>query len=440
MSLTSALQDHLQVLLPAGSLRARFARGAFWVLAATLLARVLAVVASIVAARILGKTGFGELRMTLSTAGMFGVFAGLGLGLSATKHVAEFRNVDCERTGRIIGLCEIVAVLSGGLFAVGLFAFAPIIAARVINAPHLTFELRLCCALLFLDAMAGVESGALAGFEAFRTLALVGAVRGLLHFPVVVAGVYLWGLRGAVLGTVVVAALGLIVVHWVLRRECAKAGVRVRWRGAVTESALLWAFSLPAVLRSVIIVPVTWGANALLANGEDGYAQLGLFNVAWQWFCLIMVVPQLLGQVLLPILSERLGSGDKARARRLFTAVLVVVAAAAGSAALLLSVLSPHVVAIYGAQFSDGAAVLAIMVLAAALSAVAAPSGVLIAASGRMWIGALMNAGWSVAMLSCFFLFRAQGAVGLGAAYLSAYLVHGVWVFLYARRTLRSSA
>src|SRR5215475_10536595 len=68
----------------------RLARGAFWSLVGSLISRGLGVVAGIGVARILGKNDYGELGMVQSTVGMFGVFAGFGMGLTANKHVAEF--------------------------------------------------------------------------------------------------------------------------------------------------------------------------------------------------------------------------------------------------------------------------------------------------------------------------------------------------------------
>ena len=109
----AGLRGKILAALPKDSLRARFAKGAFWSLVGAVLAQGLGLGASIVTARILGKVGFGELGMIRSTVGMFGVFAGLGLGLTATKHVAEFRSNHPEKAGRVIGLSAIVATFSG---------------------------------------------------------------------------------------------------------------------------------------------------------------------------------------------------------------------------------------------------------------------------------------------------------------------------------------
>ena len=109
----AGLRARIVAALPKDSLRARFAKGAFWSLVGVAIGQGLALAAFIVAARRLGKVGFGELGMIRSTVGMFGVFAGFGLGFTATKHVAELRTSDPNRTGRIIGLSAVAAVICG---------------------------------------------------------------------------------------------------------------------------------------------------------------------------------------------------------------------------------------------------------------------------------------------------------------------------------------
>ena len=138
----------------------RLAKGAFWSMAGAVISRGLMLCASIFVARILGKNGFGELGMIQSTVGMFGVFAGFGLGLTATKHVAEFRQSAPDRAGRIIALSALVAVASGGLMALSLFIFAPWLAEHTINAPHLADVLRIGALILFITALICAQTGA----------------------------------------------------------------------------------------------------------------------------------------------------------------------------------------------------------------------------------------------------------------------------------------
>jgi O-antigen/teichoic acid export membrane protein len=159
--------------IAASELHSRLVRGAFWSLAGAVISQGLALVALIVAARVLGKTQFGEYGMIASTVGALGVFAGLGLGLTATKFVAEHRLRDPGRAGRILGLSTETAVVSGLVVSVSLYVLAPVLAERTLNAPQLVWELRLGCALLFLNALNGMQTGALCGLEAFKAIAWV---------------------------------------------------------------------------------------------------------------------------------------------------------------------------------------------------------------------------------------------------------------------------
>src|ERR1700728_4299217 len=114
-----------RALLPGDSLRARFTEGIVWSLAGAIVSRGFLLAASVVCARFLGKEGFGALGMIQSTAGMFGVFAGLGLGLTATKYVAEFRQRNPEKAGRILALSASVAFVFGSMITVLLVLLSP---------------------------------------------------------------------------------------------------------------------------------------------------------------------------------------------------------------------------------------------------------------------------------------------------------------------------
>src|SRR5271168_1526513 len=109
----------------ASPLSVRLAHGVFWSLVGAVLVRGLGLLSSIIVARMLGITAFGEFMMIQNTIGLFGIFAGLGLGITATKYVAEMRETDPARCGRIIGLILIVATAGGLAAGASLLLFAP---------------------------------------------------------------------------------------------------------------------------------------------------------------------------------------------------------------------------------------------------------------------------------------------------------------------------
>ena len=195
--------------------------GALWSLSGALIARGLGLLASMLVARMLGKEGFGELGIIQSTVGMFGIFAGFGLGMTATKIVAEYRDQDPSKAGRTIALSNLVAVGTGALMTLALLVLAPWLASRTLAAPHLSRLLRIGSGLLLLGAVTGAQTGAMAGFEAFRALALVNLLTGVLAFPLMVGGVWMGGLRGASLGLLLTG-----VANWAMNRKALQAEMR----------------------------------------------------------------------------------------------------------------------------------------------------------------------------------------------------------------------
>ena len=288
------------------SLRSRLVRGAFWSFAGVFILQAFNLIGSVVTARVLGGVRFGEFGMIQSTIGTLSVFAGMGLGLTATKYVAEYKVDSPERAGRIISLGLWSAIVTAGLCTIVLGTFASPLAVRALNAGWLAPELRIASSFLLINTITGVQMGSLAGFEAFKTIAKLNLIRGALSLPLTVVGVVYGGLRGALWALTAGAALGWIVNHIALRRQCSAAGLPLRATCLWSERRVLWRFSLPAFLCGACVAPVSWLANTILVNSPQGYAAMGVFSAATQWRNVFVLIPSIVGQVLVQ-LSRRGG-------------------------------------------------------------------------------------------------------------------------------------
>ncbi len=417
----------------------RLAKGMFWSMAGAVISRGLMLVASVLVARMLGKMGYGELGMIRSTVGMFGVFAGFGLGLTATKHVAEFRQSDPDRAGRIIGLSRLFAMLTGGLMALGLLLFAPWLAEHTINAPHLTGVLRIGALILFINALNGAQTGALAGFEAFRTVAYVNLFAGLISFPILVCGAYFGGLTGAVWALSINLGINWLLNHLALRKETRRHKVPFTFRNCSLELSVLWRFSLPAVLASSLVGPVTWICSALLVNQPEGYGEMGVFSAANQWYAMLLFLPGLLGYVVLPVLSERLGQKEIKQSMKTLTFAIKMNAILVLPFVLLAGIASPYIMNLYGKSFGSGWPTLVVVLLTAGLLAIQTPVGLIIAASGKMWTGFAMNMGWALIFIVSTLLLLDFGSLGLATARVVSYIVHATWTFAFALWIVRKA-
>jgi O-antigen/teichoic acid export membrane protein len=408
-------------LVSAGSLRERFTVGVLWSVAGAVISRGFTLAASIVCARFLGRTGFGELGMIQSTVGTFGVFAGLGLGLTATKYVAEFRDQDADKVGRILGISTVTALFSSAIMAALLVATAHFLATNTLRAPHLARALAVGAGLVFFGALNGAQTGALAGFEAFRAIARVNVWAGLSSFPLVVIGVWRWGLSGAVWGLVLAMAVNWFLNRHALRQECFRAGISCGFKFFYKEWRVLYKFSLPAFLASVVVGPALWICNMLLARQPNGYSQLGLYTAADRWRLLILFIPTSVFGMVVPMLSSLYGSGNESSFQRVFRANLLLNCCLALAPALVIAALAGPIMSLYGLQFRTGWPVLIVLAFAAIPEAINnIYMARLICAQLMWWRFALDLQLVTVLLLLAWWWIPRWGAIGMADAYVIA--------------------
>src|SRR5258708_7673977 len=148
-------------LLKSVSDQAELATVAGWSFAAALIARSANLLALVICARLLPQDQFGQVAIIQSTVGMFGPIAGLGLSMTTTKFLAQYRDRDPERAGRILALSGTAAVLAGLVMTGALILLAPQLAARGLASPGLSKPLIQASGLLLLGVIEAVQVGAL---------------------------------------------------------------------------------------------------------------------------------------------------------------------------------------------------------------------------------------------------------------------------------------
>jgi O-antigen/teichoic acid export membrane protein len=382
----------------------------------------------------LGKVGFGELGIIQNTVGLFGTFAGFGLGLTATKFIAEFCRTDPSKAGRIRALSSVTAWITSGLAAGALVIFSPWLARHTLAAPQLAGALRVGALFLLLTTVNGAQMGALSGFEAFRTIAKINLVAGVLSFPAMLAGVYYWGLPGAIWALVFSAAINWYLSHVAVRRECHGWKVPFSYKGLWSEAGVIWTFSLPSVLAGAATGPVMWAANAILVNQPGGYAEMGLYNAALR----IQQVPQMILALvlapLLPVLSEQFGKRATAdynkTLRYAFTVSLLVIVPVS-----LLQAIAPTLTLLaYGRDYSGNEGLVIWLMLYGVLIGLFSPFSGILASMNRMWFGTVFNFAWgALYLLLCLFLVPKYGSSGLAATMAVTHLATSIPCLIYIR-------
>ena len=416
-------------------------KGSFWSLISGVAGQGFALLGSILTARYLGAEDFGRLGILLSTVSMFTVVGSFGLGITATKHIAQFRVSDLERTGRVLGMSSATALLGATLAATILILVAPWLAMKVLSTPTLVRELRISALILFFMSVNAYQIGALAGFEAFRASAVASLIRGIGGLPILVAGAAYGGLTGAVIAYGLATALSCITHAVVLRKQCRLHHVRISYHLQREDFSLLYRFGVPVLIAGMSYVPALWASNAALARAA-GFHEVALFQAAFQWQTVCMFLAVCVGNVGFPMMAANLGS-RRAYMRVLagnysLTTGLTLVTAALGALA------APYIARLYGPEFVNATDVIRIMCACAVVSAIGMSAGQVIwssAASGAAMLFSLLR-GTILVVMSL--LLAGRGAEGLAWAHLitavALILVEVPFSFHRLRRILAAAA
>jgi O-antigen/teichoic acid export membrane protein len=344
---------------PKGSSRDRLAGAVFWSGVAVAISNAAGLAIGAALARILGREGYGEVGVIVASCTLFTQLGGLGLGLTATKYSAQMRSAGASSLGRFLGGILLLGTLSSLAVALVVALFAPQL-ALVLNRPSLVSALRLASVVLFLQGIDSVQMSILTGYEAFAALARVVLLRILANVPATVVGAYMYGLDGVV-GAMILSSLFTVGLHRAaLKSIFSRENVSIRYALDVAMLRPLWEFSLPAFLTTLVTLVAMWGVNALLVNQPAGYLQMGLFNAANQWRALGTFIPAVFNPATFSI-QANLFATNRASYHRSVIGSLVVQGTVAAVVMILLSLLSPYLMRMYGSEFRDAAEVLVLL-------------------------------------------------------------------------------
>ena len=401
----------------------RFAHGAIWSFTGTIAARLCGFAAMVIAARMLGQVGFGELGIIQRTIEFVVTFGSLGVGSTTTKYVAELKNRDPQRTGRIIGLTYLVALGSSGLIALVFILGAPYLATMALNAPHLSQILRLAGLVLLISSVYRLQNGILAGFQSFKAIAWITWWEGLANLLLLASLIWFAGLWGAVVALLLAASLRVIMSSLVLRREYLSFGIGLGFKGAWQEKAALWEFSLPTLLTSTIPPMLMWTAFAMLAHQPEGYAKLGLFNAGMQFQWIITLANTIMTLVTVPILAELYGEGQIDRFAKSFNSYLKLNWHIAIAGGFLFLGLSPWLINLFGPQFKESLEVIGPIISFTIIMVAYNISSLPFYSGGKMWYVFIIQIVWGLVLIfSMKILIPPYGATGLAISMLIAYV------------------
>ena len=402
----------------------RLAKNSLWLLSGAAVSQGLLLLVMVYIGRHLGPANLGRFGMIQTTVNLLGSLAGVSLGLTSAKYAAQYRSTDCERAGRAIGLAAIVALGAATVLSAALVLSAPFLARTTLHSPEMVGLLRMGAAWVFCIILNAEQVGVLSGLEDFKTLAKLNAIRGSLMLVGGGFGVIAGGIVGAILGFSVASCVLCAITAAYVHSACRRSGIRAVYLSRDHEFALITGFSLPSVLASIVALPVTWLASAVLVNQLNGYSYMGLFNAATHWRGVVCFLPAGLAQVGLPVLANILGGRDQGAYRKAFLTIIAGLTLSAGCVAIILCATVDTLVRLYGAGYVGAKPVFLIVIVTAVVSSIDSALALALSSLGKMWSLTCLTLTWAVLTIGfALWWIPVHKTLGLAAAFLAAYVL-----------------
>lgn len=345
----------------------QFARKSLWSAIASAFVTLSSFLSSIIAARILGVSGSGEVAYVIWLMSVGSVVIDLGLSAIVARYVPEMHGRGQHRqadqlAGTLVLILLITAV--GACALAFLFLQFGIVPIGALRAAFGEFSLiTLLAVYISVQVLGAFTLFYLRGLQDFGRLARVCGLSLILQLICVALGSYWFGVAGAVAGYIAgQVAPALLALTLVRHAAPIDASLRSRiWRygayswAANIANAFVWA------RIEIFFLQRFWDSHSV-----------GLFAAALTLTNLATQGPMLLTTAFLPLLSERYGANDTAGMRKILAAGTRLLAALVFPACFGVAAVMPVLLPLlYGPDFTP--AILPAMVLVC-VSGIAATS------------------------------------------------------------------
>ncbi len=371
--------------------------------------------ANILVARIVGIEPFGEFLIVASAILSVSVLVDLGLGLTATKYMAEYREASPEKIGNLLVFLVSAVVLSGVIIGSGLFFYATEFAAYL-ESPQLKRLIKISSLLPLFLAASSIGSGLIAGLEQFKKLATINIIMGIANVLSMCTGALVAGVEGVLWANLILSILNVILVVYTLA-ECLKGfGVVLRPLLLKYEFKKIISFTLPAFLIGLTYGPATFYCNALLVKTENGLEQMAILGASMQWYAIALFLPASLAAVVLPVSSNLAVSSSKNAYRAMILKAMKSSFLLSMPALIFISIFSTRIMELYGDGFSEGDDVLVITAVSVVFVSMQMSIGNSLSARGKVWGQLGLNIFQALIFIALTKVWIEDGAYGLALA------------------------
>ncbi|WP_345992282.1 oligosaccharide flippase family protein [Chryseobacterium sp. Chry.R1] len=398
-------------------------KGVFWSFLGTLISKGFAFLALFLVARLLTVQDYGKLGLLQSYINTFTLFSLASFGVTATKYLAVYNNEDKKKASEIFSLTRIFVFGLSTLILILSYFFNDAICEYIVGDPKLKIEVLICSAAIYFSSLNGLQVGALAGLQNFKSISIVNIVNGVLSLPLIIASAYYYGIKGVVVSLAIVNFSIWICSAFLLKKELIKNQLYFTFKNLKQHFDTLYHFSLPSFLSSIMLAPVVLICNSFLIKyNTTGYYELGIYNAAFNFSQVGTILIGVMGQVFYPMAMQNFGKNNKK-----FNFFNINNSYIIGIIIFLPIISLPDLFAsFYGVKYENQSMYYSVMYVGLSSIVIAQRQGIArnFAAGNFMWFSVFSNLVWAVSTIFSCYLLISKGSVGRSLAFFIGYITN----------------
>jgi stage V sporulation protein B len=380
----------------------RIWRGTLFVSGAGILARIGVFLGNIAVLRILGKEQVGVLGLVEAWLTVATMFSLVGIGIAATKFVAQYLEEDPSRLGGLIGTALLIGSLSsiivGAIFYLGVMLLPTLMGTIIggVTQQTLAQYAPLVFCLVVVITLQQIAGGVLYGLQSFHVFIISNSIIGLLGFPIYFLLTQWQGVAGALEARLALALIEALFLLYFVFAAMRQHGVGISFGSIMKDGRQLLSLGFPAFVGQLVVNPVQAFVISLLAAQPGGLRQVGAFTTATRLCAFAAFIPGSMTPAIVPILSSEWSRNDPARFRESVLLALRTFWLVTLPIVLVFMAASPTLLGwLYGGEYADAWVLVTFLLVINLLTSLNETGDRALLATGRIWLSTANSLAWT---------------------------------------------
>lgn len=335
------------------SLVKKILSSSLWLLIGNSIGKLAMFLANIFAARMLSQEAFGQFTMIRNTiSSIEGLISGT-LGSTVIKQVAQSSHEEKENLPYILSTIFILNIIIAFIISIFIFFGADFIVEKfLLNNTNLVNALYIGIFILITTTFSTLMQNILIGLEEFRKLATLSIITSSITIPMIFILIYFFQFYGALFGVVFYFGFDFVIKYLYYKKL--KYILIFRYIEFKKYISYIFFFSTPLFFSIIINLFSFWYLRILVINESNGFKEIAIFDAAYQWLTVIMIITGVTTNVALSMLSKKNNS-------KIFYINLLINFLISLIFAIFFILFSETIMLIYGENYADGYFILIIL-------------------------------------------------------------------------------